>query len=461
MPMRWSDLSLAARFGLAGGAVMLFSMLVLGLWVTARIEAGVINDRANATARYMESFVAPLSQELARSDTLSPGAQQALWEVFHNSPHSERVKSFRIWKPDGFIAYASNRTVIGKQFTQSSRQEAAWSGTIEARYLSDGSTEPNLMFDAEESLLEIYSPIRAAWSGEIIAIAEIYEATDFLETEIADARTNTWLIVIALVSGIYVLLFGIVLSGSRTIEVQRQSLTQRVSELTALAEQNAALTQRLKRASAGAVEMNENFLAKLSAELHDGPTQLLGFAKLRIHKLHTLPPEAAETEIAALDSALTDAVGEIRDICRGLALPDIHEKTLPDLVRYAVNEHIRRTGTAVSLDLPDRAWPAPSQSHKICLVRFVQEGLANAFHHAKATEVSVEVRETDGMLRIQVCDRGPGFGPAEALRGTAGLGLRGLKQRAESLGGAVTAANRPEGGARLEIRLNLLDEQSV
>jgi hypothetical protein len=58
----WGRLSLARRFALTGGVVMLLCMGALGYWVAERIEEGVTRNTSNATALYFESVIAPLSQ---------------------------------------------------------------------------------------------------------------------------------------------------------------------------------------------------------------------------------------------------------------------------------------------------------------------------------------------------------------------------------------------------------------
>ena len=83
------------------------------------------------------------------------------------------------------------------------------------------------------------------------------------------------------------LLFGIVARGSRTIEVQRAMQEQRMDELWRLNAQNNALRERVQRASSRAAELNERYLRRIGAELHDGPAQLLALASLR---LGALPP---------------------------------------------------------------------------------------------------------------------------------------------------------------------------
>jgi len=79
MRRRIAGLSLSQRFAATGGLVMLAAMIVIGLWVTSRIERNVIDSAAASTALYMDSFIAPLTQELDVSDTLSIGPIRATW----------------------------------------------------------------------------------------------------------------------------------------------------------------------------------------------------------------------------------------------------------------------------------------------------------------------------------------------------------------------------------------------
>jgi signal transduction histidine kinase len=98
------------------------------------------------------------------------------------------------------------------------------------------------------------------------------------------------------------------------------------------------------------------------------------------------------------------------------------------------------------------------EAAKICIYRFVQEGLNNGWRHAEGKEQSVDlVIEGDDLLRLTVADRGPGFAappPGAGADGTT-LGLAGLGDRVESLGGQLTARNRAGGGAELVMTLDL------
>ncbi len=70
---------------------------------------------------------------------------------------------------------------------------------------------------------------------------------------------------------------------------------------------------------------------------------------------------------------------------------------------------------AVNLDLDDL--PASNSTPlKTCVYRFAQEGLNNAFRHAEAEGQTVRARCEDGLLTVEVSDRGPGFPPGRAAR---------------------------------------------
>ena len=306
-------------------------------------------------------------------------------------------------------------------------------------------------------LLEIYSPIREAWSGRVIAVAEFYEIASELEEELFQARLISWLVVAAVSLSMFGLLFGIVLRGSRIIETQRAAQSRRVKELARLAEQNDTLRLRVQRASNRVVEYNERHLRRISAELHDGPAQLLALASLRLDGiLPAVTSHKALLDLKIVTSSLDDAMRDIRDISRGLSLPAIERMTLSEILHTVVEAHQKRTSSEVHLIL-GREEPELSQSLKICLYRFVQEGLSNAFRDAGGMGQKVEASVTNGALHLSVSDSGPGFAPSEITIPTdkGGLGLTGLRERVESLGASFSIQSKPGRGTRLEMTADI------
>lgn len=450
--IRFPD-TLPARFLLAGSAVMLAGALVVGTWVARRIEAGVVENTAIASALYMESFISPLSQDLADSEGLSPPARQALREIFASTSLGERVVSYRIWKPGGLVVEASDPSLEGRRFTPSPDQRAAWEGRIAASLADLDDAENAGEARLGIALLEVYSPIRALWTGEVIAVAEFYERADDLARELSDARRTGWLVVagVFLTSG--VLLYGIVLAGGRTIERQQEDLARQLAESRRMAEQNRTLRDRVLAAATRSTAQAERVMRRVGLDLHDGVAQHLSLASLRLDGAVD-DPEGAEAR--TVRSALDAAMCELRAISRGLALPDLEHLGTAEVAARAVDDHRRAFGTDVALALPEAAaLPALPLAARLSLYRFLQESLSNAHRHAGGAGVEVALAPRGGGIEATVADRGPGFDPdtASALRPDGGQGLIGLRDRAEMLGGHVRIEAGPGAGARITLSL--------
>ncbi len=445
---------LVPQFLVAGGAVMLAAMLIIATWITQRIEQSVVDNTAAATALYVESFVSPLSQELAASDTLSDPALRALEEVFANASLAERIVSFKIWKPGGRVVYATDPDIVGRTFPPSDDLKRAWSGQVSASI--EGLDDPESAGEAALGmpLLEVYSPIREVWSGDVIAVAEFYEVAAALTDDLADARRKSWLLVAGVFLASGLMLLGIVRAGGRTIARQRELLRAQVAESRRVAEQNRVLRDRAVTASARAAAQAEKSLRRVSADLHDGPAQYVALAAMRIESL--LPDDGrGDGEGAAIRDALQTALAEIRAISRGLSLPDLERLSLAEVAERAVAAHRPHAGAEIALEVSGGGDAPVSDSARICLYRFLQEALSNAARHAPGAAVAVSLETGPDAVRATVRDTGPGFDPAAAtgLRADGGEGLAGLRDRAESIGGELCVVSAPGDGATLVLTL--------
>ncbi|MCO6050470.1 histidine kinase [Mesorhizobium sp. RP14(2022)] len=454
LPVSFKEMSLSARFALTGSIVMLLAAILIGVWVTGIIERNVVSSTASATALYMDSFITPLTQELEASDTLSIGPVRAIEESLEGSALGARVVSVKIWKPDGLIAYAEDKTLIGRRFPLFEELEGALSGRVVYEFDKLDNEESAAERTKNLPLLEIYSPIRKAWTGEVIAVVEFYENGTDLKQALTRARWQTGGIVGGAAALIGLALFGIVRQASGTIEQQRAALKDRIAEAERFAEQNRLLRLRVERASARGTELNERYLRRISADLHDGPAQLIGLAALRLDGLAKGRDEKTRLEdLRLVKGALGEAIGDIRDICSGLSLPEIGAASLVAVIEQAVAAHERRTGTHVALtlspDLPDDA----SEALKICVFRFVQESLNNAYRHAGGDGQRI-IAHREGDELLLVTENAPA-NDAEREGRQGGLGLSGLRERVESLGGHFSFHSEKGQLARTTMRIGL------
>jgi signal transduction histidine kinase len=442
----WNGQSLARQFLLAGGLVSIIATVIVGIFVANLIEEAVTRNSAASTALYVDSIIAPILPDMTTTERLDGSIERALDETLSQGALGRRLVSFRLWRKDGTILYANDKKLMGRKLPPSDDLKAAFAGHMVSEFNQIDPEEAAALGDAPPPLLEIYNPVLQPWSGEVVAVSEFYEvATDF-ERSLHSAKLRAWFAVAAVIAAIFSLLSLIVLRGSRLIDLQRGLLNARVGELSHLLKQNRALHERVHKASQRTTALNERFLRRLGADLHDGPAQLIAYASLRIDSPAMLGaqsrPEKREAEVASIKMSLQEAMREIRSICHDLILPEIDTATLHEVVSQAAQRYRERTGVRVELSLSATDCQ-PSAAEKICIYRFVQETLNNGYKHAGGAGQQVMQRLEHGCVIVDVVDTGPGFDPA-SVKPTS-LGIAGLRERIESLGGGFSILSNATG----------------
>jgi signal transduction histidine kinase len=438
-------MSLARRFLLANLVVVVAASVSVAAWVGIQLENGVLERTAGVTALYIDSFVEPEIATLATSDALPPGSVDSLDRLLASTELGDRVVSFRIWTPDGVIVYSPNRALIGQRFEPEGGLARALAGEVSAEMTDLKGLENSYERGRWSRLVETYVPVRMRGGGTVIAVTEFYQLPDEIDAEVASARLASWAVVAiaALIS--YLLLAGIVKQGSDTIERQQRALRERVAELSALLDQNAGLHGRLRRAADRTTALNEAGLRRIGSDLHDGPAQTLALALLRLDEL-----DGGDV----VSDAVSSALGDLRLIASGLRSPAFDSMSLAEVAKRAVREHERQTGKQASLVVPAVSPDAPVVT-KIGLYRVLQEALSNAARHAAGSEIEVELSLVDDGVCLEVRDRGPGFA-ASSVRPDA-LGLAGMRERAELLGGSWEITARDGGGTCVRLTLPVRD----
>jgi signal transduction histidine kinase len=455
----FSRQSLWHQFLIASFPIFLISTLVIGSWVSEKIENGVAHRLGSVTALYVESFLGNHLQSAAAGGELSAQDRSALQSILTGTPLGKKVVSFKVWNREGRILYSQNSSIIGKTFPIESGLADAYAGNIhsEISVLSHEENATELLIWGR--LIETYVPIRMAGDEQVIAVAEFYQTTEELSREANLAKLQSWVVVSATFLVSYLLLLGLVRQGSDTIAQQRYELEHQIGMLTELNYQNRILHDKVRRAAARVTSLNENFLRRISSDLHDGPGQDLGFALMQMETLgnsrlafpsnehmRTFGNNSFETVIHSLKSAM----GELRAISAGLRLPNITKLPIHEVVARAVRDYETKSGIKVKLDiLPGTPAPDPEPDNlpvKITLYRVLQESLANGFRHAGGVDQSVCLAHIDGQLDLRIKDAGKGFLPSAPV-GAKHLGLRGMRERVEILGGTFHIDSSPSGTA--------------
>jgi signal transduction histidine kinase len=442
-----SEVSLARRFLVASLAVLVVGGVAIGLWVGSQLQRGIIDRTASITGLYVQSFIEPHLASLADGPSLDGREVGQLDQLLSGTGFGERIVSLKVWRPDGTIVYSSDRSLIGRRFAVEGNLAAAVAGSVTAEMSSLDASENAGERGRFDHLLEMYLPVRERGGDRIIAVAEFYQSPEDIDREVAGAQLRSWAVVVIAVTLAVLLLFGIVRQGSETIVRQERALRGQVAELSALLEQNEQLRERVRMAAERTTTLGERNLRRISSDLHDGPGQMLALAMLRLERLQADPAGAAERD--QLRDILSDALRDMRTIAAGLRLPELESLDVGEIVRRAVDDHVRRSGTPVETTLEPGLRDA-SLPTKIALFRALQELLSNSTRHGRGEVIGLEIVEDRGALRATVTDKGPGF-DAGRVGAEGHLGLAGIREQAELLGGTFEVGARADGGARVTV----------
>lgn len=443
-------LALSALFLLAG-------MLVIGYWLASRIESAAVNRTAALSAAYVESIVAAQLQGADPTARPDDRARRALDGLFVGGPLSRKVVRVKIWAGDGTLQYSSDGMQVGRRFEVQGELAKAFGGALQAR-MSDLEQPDNAMERARWSrLLEVYVPLRSGEAGGVDRVVEFYHDARNLTAEIRAAQLRGWTMLGLAAGAMYLALFGLMRRIDRRIDAQQRELQGRVSELRAALEDNEAVRRRLREAGARTTALNERFLHRVAADLHDGPAQDLALALLRLDALRSACPGCSRADAAGCDDlrtiedALNSSMQVTRGIATGLRIPATDQLSLGDTARRAVRDFERKTGANVALDI-DESLADASRALKITVYRLIQEALANGWRHVRGSPQRVTLARAGDQVVVEIEDRGPGFDPAAAAESDR-LGLAFMRERVRLLGGVFDLASRPDGGTRIIARL--------
>jgi len=125
-------------------------------------------------------------------------------------------------------------------------------------------------------------------------------------------------------------------------------------------------------------------------------------------------------------------------------------------LEWQAREVSKRTGMAVSVDAPEISDNLPDD-HNTCVYRVVQEALHNCARHARAHSVRIGVRQTAGRIALSIQDDGQGFD----ARRVRGLGLVGMEERVQHLGGTFHVRSEPGSGTELQVELPVPGEPAA
>jgi signal transduction histidine kinase len=221
-------------------------------------------------------------------------------------------------------------------------------------------------------------------------------------------------------------------------------------ELAESRRQLSALAQHLQTS----VEAERSAIAR---EIHDDVGGTLTALKFELDwiRRHTTEPAVKQRATAALET-VTHAIEASQRIMQNLR-PAILEQGLVAALQWLTQRFEARTGITCRLQLPDAAsGPLPSLPAGVPLAayRTVQEALTNVGKHAGATQVVVDMALTGGVLSLEISDNGRGMTSTDLAK-TQSFGIRGLRERAATVGGWIDLSSWAGRGSSLILSVPL------
>ncbi len=220
-----------------------------------------------------------------------------------------------------------------------------------------------------------------------------------------------------------------------------------------LFEQVRASHERMRQLTQRIVSAQEEERRRLSRELHDEAGQALTALKISL--------ELIQADLPVEDGSLRQRIGEalaltyatmerIRLLAQDLRPPALDTVGLNPTLEGFCQDFARRT--QLSIDYVGSGLLVLPDTVNICLYRFLQEALTNVAKHTNANHVRVTLRYAGEMVTLSVEDDGQGFDKCAAMSVSSqntGVGLLGMQERLDVLGGWLEIESQPGQGTRL------------
>jgi signal transduction histidine kinase len=214
----------------------------------------------------------------------------------------------------------------------------------------------------------------------------------------------------------------------------------------------------LRALSARLESLREEERSRIAREIHDELGQTLTGLKMDLRWVEKrLSRESGPSLNPVLDKIveageLIDAtIASVQRISTELRPSALEDLGLSTALKQEAQRFQERTGIACKLRAPELP-SALSRQVATAMFRIFQEALTNVARHAVAKEVQVELSEARGQLVLQVADDGKGIRPSD-LTDPKSLGLLGMRERAELLGGEVTFQPGAQCGTVVTLRV--------
>jgi Na+/proline symporter/two-component sensor histidine kinase len=245
----------------------------------------------------------------------------------------------------------------------------------------------------------------------------------------------------------------LVTSHAAELEAKVKELRGQISQRIRTEEALKRAQEQLRQLSGSIMAAQEQERRAIARELHDELGQVLTALRLDSAWLATrlLTEDGRAAERArAMQVLIDNTIDEVRGISIRLRPRALDDLGLTEALEWLSSDFESRSQATCIFT----GGPVPPVNDAIATAayRITQEALTNVARHAQATQVEISLRCSGQDLTLSVTDNGRGFDPT-GLEDAAGMGIRGMRERANLLGGAVTLRSREGCGTTVLFRL--------
>jgi PAS domain S-box-containing protein len=237
-------------------------------------------------------------------------------------------------------------------------------------------------------------------------------------------------------------------------------LKEQIVERQRAEERLCQTLERLRALSHSVLQMQENDYEMISRELHDNIAQSLYALRMRLERVERVASDPSEYrgEIREAAARLMEVVYDVRNMSRQWRSDLLGEFGLVAALESHVKDFQKRTGIETNFECASDPSLKTASHVEIHLYRIAQEALSNVAKHARATQVTLRLKDLGKLRKLSVTDNGVGFlyGPSEEReRPSKGIGLICMQERADLLKGTLEITTRPGSGTTIAVKVPL------
>jgi PAS domain S-box-containing protein len=218
--------------------------------------------------------------------------------------------------------------------------------------------------------------------------------------------------------------------------------------------------KELEILSGARVQAQEDERRRIAREIHDGLGQMLTAIKFNLEILEDMITAGKDERdrIDDMKNLLDSVMKEAREISYNLMPSVLEDFGLAPALQLLSEQFANRTNVKVQFQahgVTERL----ETNMEIGLYRIAQESLNNISKHAEATEVNLQIINHSKGIRLVIEDNGKGISAQPSLiraTGKGGMGLPGMRDRASSIGGALTIDSTPNHGTLITVEVPIL-----